>query len=438
MNQQFSLILRILVLLVLAGNFPVQAQDKMRLSDCIQYAVANNPQVRVAQLQIADAEWRIKENKSSGLPQFSGGGNLQHFLKKPGLPAEALGFSAPPGTKLYFALSNTINFSVQANQLLFSNSYLEALRASKYYREYVQDQLLVATRNVRNQVIDAYLPALLVSENLGILDKNISNLEKLLNDTKAITKAGFSEQLDVDRLELSLSTLRSERQNLSRQLEIVLNALKFAMGKPLRDPISLEDNVDGLMQEFGTADLSSQINYMERPEYLSLLKGRDLSQVQVDIYKKNWLPTVAGFVNYQGSWQGNDKLYWIPQAIAGISINVPIWDGGGSTARKQRAVLAVQTIEVQKQQLEQALDLELENARKQFLNAQDRVQNQQKNLDLAQRIYNTTQTKYKAGVGSSFELVTAEQSLYSAQQALMQAQYDLLTAKNAIKRALGQ
>ena len=54
-----------------------------------------------------------------------------------------------------------------------------------------------------------------------------------------------------------------------------------------------------------------------------------------------------------------------------------------------------------------------------------------------QRIYNTTQTKYKSGVGSSFELVSAEQQLYSAQQALMQAQYDLLAAKVALRKALG-
>ncbi|HNM27189.1 MAG TPA: TolC family protein, partial [Saprospiraceae bacterium] len=84
-----------------------------------------------------------------------------------------------------------------------------------------------------------------------------------------------------------------------------------------------------------------------------------------------------------------------------------------------------------------ALRLELENARKQFANATERVKSQQQNLDLAQRIYNTTQTKYKAGVGSSFELVSAEQQLYGAQQSLLQAQYDLLSARVAIKKALG-
>jgi len=438
MIQKFSLNLLLTCMLLLAIGARAQAQEAMSLSDCILYALSNNPQIRVAQLQTTDAEWRIKENKSTGLPQLTGGINLQRFIQQPGLPAEALGFSAPPGTKLTFALKNNFNWNVQANQLFFNNSYLQAIKAAKYYREYVGDQLEQTKVTVRNQVTDAYLPALLISENLGILDKNIGNLEKLLNDTKAITKAGFAEQLDVDRLELSLSNLRSERGSLARQQDVVINALKFAMGKPISDPLTLKDQVDKLNQDAGDVDLTSQMNFMKRPEYLTLLKGRDLSGVQVDIYRKSWLPTVAGFIQYQGSWQGNDKLFWVPQSIFGVSVNVPIWDGGGTKAKKERAIIGVQTIEAQKQLLENALTLELDNARKQYLNAQERVKNQQKNLDLAKRIYDTTQTKYKAGVGSSFELVSAEQALYGAQQALMQAQYDLLTAKTAVKRALGE
>jgi outer membrane protein len=438
MIQKFSLNLLLTCMLLLAIGARAQAQEAMSLSDCILYALSNNPQIKVAQLQTADAEWRIKENKATGLPQVTGGINLQRFIQQPGLPAEALGFAAPPGTKLTFALKNNFNWNVQANQLFFNNSYLQAIKAAKYYREYVNDQLEQTKVAIRNQVTDAYLPALLISENLGILDKNIGNLEKLLNDTKAITKAGFAEQLDVDRLELSLSNLRSERGNLARQQDVVINALKFAMGKPIADPLTLKDQVDKLNQDAGDVDLTSQMNFMKRPEYLTLLKGRDLSGVQVDIYRKSWLPTVAGFIQYQGSWQGNDKLFWVPQSIFGVSVNVPIWDGGGTKAKKERAIIGVQTIDAQKQLLENALTLELDNARKQFLNAQERVKNQQKNLDLAKRIYDTTQTKYKAGVGSSFELVSAEQSLYGAQQALMQAQYDLLTAKTAVKRALGE
>jgi len=449
----------------------------MSLSDCVTYALENHPNIKVAQLQVIDADWRIKENKATGLPQVTAGASYNYFIQRGGLPSSALGFGASgpidltsalpnfnsaqigdlngvfgnlfasdPDSKVFFNSVHSASGTLSANQLIFNNSYLLALKAARYYREYVNHQLAVAKQTLRNQVTDAYLPALLLSENLGILDKNIGNLEKLLNDTKAINKAGFAEQLDVDRLDLSLSTLRSERGSLARQREIVLSALKFTMGMPTTAELSPSDDLSKLLATYADADLATPVNLMNRPEYVQLLKGRDLGALQVDLYRKPWMPTVAGFVQWQGGLQGGfgdkdsegfDKWFFIPSALAGLSVSVPLYDGGGSKAKRQRAMLQVETIEAQRQLLENAINLEVESARKQYANAQERVANQQKNLALAQRIYDTTQTKYKAGVGSSFEITQAESGLYAAQQSLMTAQYDLLTAKVAIKKALG-
>ncbi|MBL7807912.1 MAG: TolC family protein, partial [Saprospiraceae bacterium] len=261
-----------LVALLFAFSTGARAQNTQALSlnDCIQYALDNHPDIKAAQLQLKDADWRIKENLATGLPQLSAGATYTGFLQRGGLPSSALGFgssgpidlspvltsfnasqvselnevfgsifASDPDSKIFFNSVHSVSGNVSYNQLIFNNSYLVGLRAAKYYRQYVDFQLAVARQNVRNKVTDAYLPALLLSDNLGILDKNISNLEKLLTDTKAINQAGFAEQLDVDRLELSIATLRSERGNLARQQEIIVNALKFNMGMPIGEAISL-------------------------------------------------------------------------------------------------------------------------------------------------------------------------------------------------------
>lgn len=416
-------------------------QTPLRMADCIQYAYDHHPNMRLAQLQIADADWQIKENKAIGYPQLSASIGYQYFLQRPGIPASALGFPGAGDEKVAFNAYHSLTPAISWNQLLFSNSYLIGLKAARYYRDLVQGQVAVTRQNLRNGVIDTYLPALLISENLRILEKNIGNLEKLLAETKATTQAGFAEQLDVDRLELALSNLRTERENIARQQEVVVNALKFSMGMPVKDTLTLSDDLAKLLGEYAGADLSTELNFNNRPEYVQLLKGRDLNAIQVDLASKPWMPTVAAFLQYQPGFQGgfgNDtKWYFIPAAVVGVSLNIPIWDGGAAKAKRERAIIGVQTVDAQKQILENALTLDIENARKQYRNADERVKSQQKNLDLAQRIYNTTQTKYKAGVGSSFELVSAEQQLYSAQQSMMQAQYDLLAARVAIKKALG-
>lgn len=432
------------ILIVSFGAISAQPAA-MSLSDCIGYALTNHPNIKVAQLQIRDAEWQIKENKSIGLPQVSAGVSYQYFIQRASIPASV--FGGDEDENIAFSAVHSLSPSITLNQLFFSNSYRLAVKGAEYYRNYVRQQMAVTMQTIRNRVTDAYLPALLLSENLVILDKNIANLEKLLGDTKAINQAGFAEQLDVDRIELSLSTLRTERDNLVRQKETVADALKFAMGMQVKQEISLSDDLNKLLGEYADADLSSEPDFMNRTEYVQLLKGRELSSLQIDLNSKTWLPSVSGFIQYQPGWQGSfgnsedvnfHKWYFVPSAVVGVSVNVPIWDGGAAKSRRERAIIGVQNLDVQKQALENAITLEVQSSRKQFVNARERVQSQQKNLDLAQRIYDTTQKKYKAGVGSSFEITQAEQQLYSAQQALMQAQFDLLTAKTAVRKALGQ
>ena len=471
---------KILLFAALCGfaTFSKAQNTTMTLAECIEYAYANSPQIQIANLQIRDADMQVKESLAGGLPQVTASVSYSGFIQRGGLPSSALSFgpSGPvtvpssvkdnfsddqvnglfdllgtlfqsdPDSKIYFAPVHGITGGVSANQLIFSNTYSVARRAARYYKQYVTEQLLGAKRTVRNQVIDAYLPTLLLSDNLGVLDKNIQNLEKLLNDTKAITKAGFAEQLDVDRLELSLSTLRSERGNLARQREIVLNALKLSINYPIEQSLDTRDNTQQLMSIYGEADLTTDVNFMNRPEYTQILKGRELSALQLEIYQKPWLPTIAGFAQYQPQVQGGfgakdapgfNKWYLIPSAVAGLSVSVTLYDGGLAKAKKERALVTVQTIDAQKKQLENLIRFEVDNARKQYMNAQERVRSQQKNLDLAQRIYDTTQTKYRAGVGSSFEVTQAESGLYAAQQSMLTAQYDLLAAKIAVKKALG-
>jgi outer membrane protein TolC len=418
--------------------YGARAQKAMSLSECIQYAYNNHPEMRLAQLQIQDAEWQLKENTATGLPQLSAGIDFQHFLKVPALPAEALGFQAPPGTRLAFQLKNSIGGNVQYSQLLFSNSYLLAIKASRYYREYVQIQLEAARHKTRNEVIDAYLPALLLTENLSLMDKNIGNLEKMLSDTREIFKAGFAEQLDVDRLELALNSLKSERDNLQRQQAIVVDALKFTIGFPVQEEMTPSDQLEQLMETYADADLTSELNPSARPEYLQILKARQLGSIQTSLYQKTWLPTVAGFISASGAYQGNDKLFWVPTAVTGVSVSVPLWDGGGTKAKRERAMIEERQIEIQKDMLENAFSLELSSARKQYMNALERIENKERNLQLADRVYTTTRKKYDAGIGSSFELVTAEQQVFEAQQGLLQAQYDLLNTRISIKKALGQ
>ncbi|MEO6131303.1 MAG: TolC family protein, partial [Saprospiraceae bacterium] len=93
---------RLLVLILpLSFALPLTSQRTMTLSDAIEYALDHHPDVRIAKLNVKDAEWRIKENKATALPHLSLGLTYQYFIQQPAIPAEALGFGGgEPGQKI--------------------------------------------------------------------------------------------------------------------------------------------------------------------------------------------------------------------------------------------------------------------------------------------------------------------------------------------------
>lgn len=437
----------------------LQAQQpaRMTLEEAIQYAQTKSLAVKNAELNVNDADWLIKENKASGLPQIKAGVNLQRFLILPKsvlpesfayafIPIDSVtGLPVREPTKedrtLTFGLKNNFTGSVEASQLIFSGSYTVAQRASKAYRELSTEQLEVQKQTLRYQVTEAYLPALLIQESLQTIDRNIANLEKLFNETKAMRTAGFVEQLDVDRLELSISNLRTERENLARQREIVINAFKFVISYPQDQPLELADNIQQLLADANEDDLVGAINFSARREHVLANMGIKLNELNIDLNRASGLPTVAAFGSFQESLTGDNVFkegFFIPTSIIGLSASVSIFDGNSRKSKIQRAIIATEIARNQKTDLERVITLQVQNARIAYQNAASRIESQRSNIALAERIYNTTQVKYKEGVGSSLEINMAEQSLYQAQQNMTQALYDLLVAKKALDKALGK
>lgn len=455
------------------GN--ILAQTSLTLDDAVKYAYENNLGIRNAQVNIADAEARIYENRATGLPSVSANLDWQTFYLVPKIAFPAsfsngtqqaifgiLGSygvvdkngnpipSTPPidpnastkPVKVAIQQRNAITPGLSVSQLIYSGSYNVARKAARQYRELVQKQLTAKQIEVRNQVIDAYLPALLITESVKTLDKNIANLEKLLTETKAFNKEGFVENLDVDRLTLSLENIKTQRSNLLRNKELVVNALKFVIGAKNDEQIDIKDDVTSLFVEPTAQELEGAIDYNNRAEYGLVAHAEKMQQLQIDLAKASSLPTVAGFASFSYGFQGNsfrkDDYFFLPTGVVGAKISVPIWNGGGLKYTRQRAVLGVETAKNQRLEFEKAVNMQVSNARLAYNNAKINVASQERNLALAERIYNVSKKKYQEGVGSSVEMIQSESTLYQNQQNLIQAKYDLLKAKMDLKKALGK
>ena len=439
------------------------AQQQFSLEQAISYAMENAAAIKLEQKNIEDAEGQILEYKSIGIPKLYLTGDYTYYPQIGVIPIpdfvtpatygvlyeEGLLDPEPlPPTEVLpaqFGTKQNLQGGVSFQTLLFDFSWVQGLKAQEMFRDLVVRQMDVTEYQVRSTITRAYMAVLITERTVELIDNNLSNIEALLNETQAMYDNGFAEKLDVDRLELSRNNLLVEREKNLRSIDVTENLLKFQMGFPVQEAIELTDEFDLLADQLVVeqVELTDPIDYMSRPEYRALVLSEEINEINQKVIKAGYLPSFSASAGYNQQLQ-RDKLTnsaenaWFPSSFVGVSMNVPIFDGLERKAKLDRARVQADQASIRRIDFENSMEMEVRNARINYTNTYETVLSRRSSMDLAQSIYETTQIKYREGVGSSVEQTQAESELYTAQSNYINSLYELLVAKTDLDIALGK
>ncbi len=425
------------IMIPLAG---IAQTTRLSLQEAVDYGIKNSPQVQTAGLNVRTAEITVDNRIATGLPQIDAKIDYQNFLKLPTslIPGEF--FGGEPGTfvPVQFGTEQNVTASISASQLLFNGAWLVGVSAAKQYAELVQQQSKLATSDVRKNIESAYYGVLVAKRFEDILQENINNLNKVLFEVSALNQQGFVESIDVDRLTMSKLTLEGQLTNAQRQSTLALNFLKFNMGMDLNTAIELTDTL-GPVDEVNIA----AANYLNRPEFGILQTMVTLNELNVKVNKAAYLPSLVAYGSYSQNAQRNEFNFfdgdeqWFDIGLIGVTMSIPVFSGTQRRSNVQLAEVALEKAKVDQYSATQGILLEIEKAKTDYENAVNDLTVQEKNIALAQKIYDTALIKYREGVGSSLELNSAESTLYQAQGGYISALYNLLNTKTSLNKALG-
>ncbi len=442
MNKKLLLNFLFTLFIMASGH----SQNAFSLQEAIEYGLKNRTEIDLYNLDVRAAELDIKEYYAIGLPKINATGEYQHFLEIPTSFVPAEFFGGPPGTfaELQFGLKNNFTSGISLNTLLFDGSFFTGLQAQKLYRKLTKKSINQTNYQIIQGITESYIGVIASIDNIKIIENNLTNLEKALVETRALYENGFIEKLDVDRLELSYDNLVSQKASLERIQTLTKNVLKFQMNYPLKEDIeitqTLDDIVDKILVE--EIDVVEKTDYSKRPEYENIQLGQELNEINLKATKMQRYPSLVGFGNYQYQLQRNnlfdsDEPGFFPISVVGLQLNVPIYNGGTVGIKEQKIKVDIERTAIQKENFEKGVDLQINNAYQQYLNAKQNVFSTKRRQSLAEDIYDVTQIKYKEGVGSSLEVNSAERELYTTQQQYIQALLDLVNAKIAYDIATG-
>lgn len=437
----------VLMLLLIAGLSLAQSGEKksfsLSLKDAVNHAIQNNYTAINANRDVEAAKLKKWETTTIGLPQVNGSVGYQNNfrLQKSLIPAEFFGGNPGEFIPVAFGTKHNMNAGLTVTQLLFDGSYLVGLQSAKTYLQISENAKKKTNQELTEMVVNAYGNVLLAEESAAILQKNKTTLEKTLNDTREIFKNGFIEEENVEQLQITLSSVNSALENVKRQRKIALDLLKLVLGIDLEDELVLTDKLDNLTQSnMDLALLKTTFNVDENIDYQiskNLLTSKELL---LKLEKSKALPSLGAAYNFGANTFGNtftmfnQNQQWFSYSNLGISLNVPIFSSFGRSSRTQQAKIALDQAKTQLTETEQKLKLQYESARNDFEFSIEQLGTSKSTLNLAERIENKNQIKFKEGLATSFDLTDAQTQLYSAQQKYLQAMLDVINKKAALEK----
>jgi len=442
---------------------------RLSLAEAKDYALNYHPNVRMSEIDVQLAEERIKETKSIGLPQINGKVDLLYYPKLPvtilpgsfnpqqeivfietddrkiALPVpvidpETMMPLPGPDTEVTFGTKHNLSAGITASQLVFDGSYLVGLKLAKVYSKLSELQANKTALDTQFDIEQTYLSALIAAENIELLEKNLPTLERILFETSQLYENGFAESIETDRIKLSKSNIETQIRNLKEQERLAIELLRFQMGYPTQEKIMLTDSIDTFM-DFNIEYLDSLYFNNQRIEFDILDKQKELNELQIDRYKAQFYPNLAGFAEYNWTSQ-RDKFFkfkdtWFDTFVMGLSLNIPIFDGRMKRSQMETSRLNLKKIEIVREITKMGFDIEIKSALTKYQTALEEKMNQEQNLELAEKIYNTALIKYREGLGSSLEVNSSESTFLQTQTSYINSLYSLVLAKAELNKAYG-
>jgi len=442
-----------------------QQRHEFTIAEAVELAYKNVIDVKNRELDLRIQEAMNKEILGQALPQISGVAGTQYYFKLPQflfpdatstavyqiLKDEGVQGSSGPITKVpepsLFPVSLqqpwNANFGVTLTQLLFQPDVFVGLQARATSITFAKQNIELAKEDVKDSAYKRYYAVLIAQKQLEFLNDGVKRIEKLVRDNEAMYQQGFVEKLDVERAQVQLSNLRTAQTSLKNAIFMSYAALKFALGIPQADTVVLKDtlSIDAVKEGI----LDDEFRYENRKEYQLLQTGMELQRLDLKRYRLGYIPTVSLSGNYarQGMsdkfiFSKNETDFWYNTGYVGLNISVPLFDGLQRRYKVKQAELKLEQAQNNLTNLERAIDFQKTVSLQSLKDALLNLDEQQRNMALAEKVYNTTKRKFEEGVGSSFDIIQAENDLQTSQSNYFQALYNATIARVNYFRAIGK
>lgn len=449
-----------LVFLALLNVAFSQKRYELTVKEAVDLAFNNVTAVKNAALDIRLQKAQNNEITGQALPQISGTASLNRYLqlpkilfpdasesqvygilKKENVIEQSIPVPDPKIQAISFFQPWNMSIGGTLSQLLFQPDVFVGLQARKTALNLSQANLDVVKEGVKDSAYRRYYAILIAQKQSEFLDSGIKRLQKLYHDDSIMLVNGFAERLDLDKVQVQLTNLQTSQSVLDNSIKLAYAGLKYSLAISQNDTVILKEGLSN--EDVKQNVLDDNFKYEDRKEIQAIAYSRRLQELNVKRYQLGYIPTLAAVLSYTAQGQGQkfitDKnTFWLKNSLVGLNLNVPIFDGFQRKYKIQQEKFNLQKVDNSIENLKQVIDLQQTASRETLKNALLNLDAQQRNVQLAENVYNTTKKKFEAGIGSSFEVLQADTDWQTAQSNYFNGLYNAIIAKISFQSSLGK
>lgn len=416
--------------MLLTWSLAANATEPWTLERALDYALAHNPDARIAQQRIAAAQAGLEQANSTFWPKLQ----VQSSYTRTDNPM--LAFGSILNQQSY---SPSLNFNdvptvddlnargIVTVPLYAGGRNVAGRQAAKANTAATKQESAAVQNALAFEVTRAFLTVLKTRQFILAAEAAVHSFQTNLVVASQRLDGGTLLKSDLLDLEVRLAQARED-------LVRARNANTLAE-RALRNLLGIENGEFIVADTAPVASVPHTQDFSQRPELAAARERESAAQAQVRGAKSGYQPRVSAFasLDYDYGWvtEGDGKYY-----TAGVMAQWDLWDGFATRSKAREAKANLEFTREEQRKLRLALDLEVEQARLNLQAADESLAVSRKTVEQAAESASMTRNRFEQGLALSTQLIDSETALVAARVRRAEAESNQRIAIAALRKAL--
>ena len=433
--KHIGLIIAVFVIFLKTGH----AQETWTLERCIEHALQQNIDLKIQQNLNEKAAYNRQQSQWELLPSVNGWGSSSFDFRR----------STNQNNQITSGTTYNMSYGISASMNLFSGfTAMNSIAASRFNELAVRESSKIAENTLITSVTELFSQVLFQKNLVDIAREQLEISQYEARRIAATIAAGQLEPVAQHEIDASVSGNQLQLKRAESELQLLKLKLAQLIELPENTNFNLESESFETAQPTTYPSEISEVYLKASAHYPSILER----EYQLDYYRKalhiakgNMAPSLSLSGGYGSNFFSTDTLTNGKQTPArqqfnnylnpsvGLSLSIPIFNGRSRNFQVKRSRIdfenAAFTLESEKKKIRREIEealLRLENLKLEYESASD-------HLHFVEKSFETYREKFRLGLISTTDFMTAQNQLAVAKSDQTLAKYSWIVQRETIK-----